>query len=286
MWDSYLEALREIKNSGVQLRRNVYAVYAPDEEIGGKDGVGSLIETKEFEELNAGFDIDESGPSPLPIAILMTSERLTTQVRFTAHGNTGHGSQFIEGTAIEKLLPVINTVMALREQEYKKYNALGENRLALQGQVTSVNLTMLEGGKQQNVVPATFSVTFDIRVTPKQDIVEFKKMLSDLAEKHGVECHFINPENRNPVTEWDSESNFFKCIDNVCAKHNVTYKNIICPGATDARYIRRKGIPAVGFCPLLGHPLLAHDHDEYVREPEYLKAIRVYVDLISELANA
>ena len=38
------------------------------------------------------------------------------------------------------------------------------------GDVTTVNLTGLEGGVQQNVVPSEFIAKFDIRVSPKTDM--------------------------------------------------------------------------------------------------------------------
>jgi hypothetical protein len=39
-----------------------------------------------------------------------------------------------------------------------------------EGAVTSVNLTILEGGVAYNVVPATMSASFDIRVAPDVDL--------------------------------------------------------------------------------------------------------------------
>lgn len=54
------------------------------------------------------------------------------------------------------------------------------------GDVTSLNLTMLSGGVQPNVVPAEFKATFDIRVTPKVDMKEFEKLLQSwIAEAEG-----------------------------------------------------------------------------------------------------
>lgn len=36
----------------------------------------------------------------------------------------------------------------------------------------------------------------------------------------------------------------------------------ILPSTTDARYIRQKGIPALGFSPMTNTPILLHDHNE------------------------
>ena len=45
------------------------------------------------------------------------------------------------------------------------------------GDVTSVNLTIMEGGVQTNVVPDKFTLNFDIRITPTTNMVQFEEML-------------------------------------------------------------------------------------------------------------
>lgn len=57
------------------------------------------------------------------------------------------------------------------------------------------------------------------------------------------------------------------------------------PGATDSRYVRYAGIPAIGFSPINNTPLLLHDHDEYLRASTYLHGIEVYKKLISAVSN-
>ncbi|OMJ22900.1 Aminoacylase-1 [Smittium culicis] len=282
----YLEAIRNIRDSGTKLKRNVFIIFAPDEEIGGKDGVQKLVETEEFKNLNAGFDVDEGLISPVTTSVVLYAERTTSQVVFTAHGNTGHGSQFIEGTAIEKLLPVINEIMALREKEKSRLLAIDEKERSVRsGEITSVNLTQIEGGKQPNVVPATYSVTFDIRVTPLVDLEEFRQYLHDLAEKNGVEVKLLHPDEERTISKMDRSNVFIDKFFNVLESRGIDYAPMICPGATDARYVRTKGIPAFGFNPMQSTTTLAHDHDEFVWESEYIKGIEVYVDLIQNLAN-
>ncbi|OMJ26893.1 Aminoacylase-1 [Smittium culicis] len=282
----YLEALRLIKSSGKKLRRNIFVVFAPDEEIGGTDGVKAFVETEDFRQLNAGFDLDEGLLGADHRNTFLYAERTISQVIFTANGNTGHGSQFIEGTAIEKLLPVINELMKLRDQEKAKLDALDDDGTNIKsGEVTSINLTHLEGGKQPNVVPATYSVTFDIRVTPNVDLEEFRSYLKNLADKNGVEMRLIQPDEGRTITKVDRSNPFIDTFLSVLEKRGVVPEPIICPGGTDARFIRLKGVPAFGFNPLRHHKILAHDHDEYVLESEYLYGIGVYQDLIEGLAN-
>ncbi|OMJ21214.1 Aminoacylase-1 [Smittium culicis] len=282
----YLEAMRNIKASGKKLKRNVYIIFSPDEEIGSVDGVNKFVETQEFNDMNVGFDLDEGGGLPAPFSAVFYAERTNCQLKFTAHGNTGHGSQFIEGTAIEKLLPVINAMMERRAKEKAVMDSFeAASRLLRSGEVTSINLTQLEGGKQPNVVPATYSVTFDIRVSPNIDLAEFKKFVSDLAAENGVEVEYSRPHETTSKTPLDRSNifidTFFKSLD----QQNFAYKPVVLPANTDARFIRQKNIPAFGFNPMQNTPILAHDHDEFIFESEYIKGIPVYTQLIQDLAN-
>ncbi|PVU97428.1 hypothetical protein BB561_000538 [Smittium simulii] len=283
----YLEAMRELKLSGKIPKRNIFALYVPDEEIGGRDGMGSFVNTAEFKALNAGFDIDEGINSSNSTTVLMNSERTLCWVKLIAHGNTGHGSQFIEGTAIEKLLPVVNELMKFREQQLNSLNNnIKTTKMEEQGHYTSVNLTMLDGGKQANVVPATFSAVFDIRITPDVNYIDFFNWVEKLAADNGVEVEYITRDDAGVVTSLDESDIFIKAMNKVCKSFNLRTVPFISPGITDARYVRKAGVPAVGLNPVTNIPLLAHDHNEYIRESDFISSISFYSELMSELGNA
>ena len=57
----YLEAIRELKNSGFEPTRTVYLSFVPDEEIGGNDGAEMLANSAVFEKMNVAFVLDEGG---------------------------------------------------------------------------------------------------------------------------------------------------------------------------------------------------------------------------------
>ena len=69
---------------------------------------------------------------------------------------------------------MINKLLELRETERQR---LAANPALTLGDVTTVNLTIVEGGVQANVVPDKFVLTFDIRITPTTNIVEFEAQL-------------------------------------------------------------------------------------------------------------
>ncbi|CAJ1971856.1 unnamed protein product [Sphenostylis stenocarpa] len=54
---------------------------------------------------------------------------------------------------------------------------------------------------------------------------------------------------------------------------------------TDARYLRKKGIPVLGFSPMKNTPILLHDHNEHLKDTVFMNGIQVYESLISSLST-
>ena len=76
----------------------------------------------------------------------------------------------------------MNKLLGFRDEQEKIYNA--DDTLTL-GDVTTVNLTMMSGGVQMNVVPNEFTVGFDIRITPKTNMVEFEDKINNWVKEAG-----------------------------------------------------------------------------------------------------
>lgn len=87
-------------------------------------------------------------------------------------GQAGHGSLMQENSAGEKVQYMLNKFMDFRKQEMNK---LKDNPLLKMGDVTAVNLTMLKGGLQTNIVPSEMRLTFDIRLAIDVDHEKFEQ---------------------------------------------------------------------------------------------------------------
>ena len=55
----YLEAIRNLKSKDFMPTRIIHVSYVPDEEVSGFDGAVKFVGSKEFEDLNIGFMLDE-----------------------------------------------------------------------------------------------------------------------------------------------------------------------------------------------------------------------------------
>lgn len=156
-----LGAIRALKQRGVQqLKRTIHVTFTPDEELGGGNGMAGFVLSDAFKAMNVGYALDEGGVSPGNTIGVFYDERCPWQIEFVFNGPTGHASLLIDKPAGEKLSYITAKLMEMRKKELKKLNAGTPY-----GKVTSINLTILKGGVQANLVPPQFSATFDLRLS-------------------------------------------------------------------------------------------------------------------------
>lgn len=55
------------------------------------------------------------------------------------------------------------------------------------------------------------------------------------------------------------------------------------PAATDSRFLRQLGIPALGFSPMNNTEILLHEHNESLHRDVFLKGIDVYTTILQDL---
>lgn len=280
----YLEAIRKLKAAQVALKRTLHISFVPDEEIGGHDGMEKFVKMNEFKALNIGFALDEGMASPNEDFIVFNGERSIWQTHVHCTGQPGHGSLLIPNTAGEKIRYIINKFMDLREEQKRILD--GDPKLTI-GDVTTVNLNQLYGGVQSNVVPEKLTAVFDIRLAVTVDHVEFEAMINQWCKEAG-EGVTIEFEQKNPYVECtkvDASNPFWTAFKAATDELQLKLDIRIFPGGTDSRYIRRVGIPAIGFSPMNRTPVLLHDHDEYLHSDIYLRGIDIYVNIIKAVAN-
>ncbi|XP_044738097.1 aminoacylase-1-like [Chrysoperla carnea] len=279
----YLEAIRYLKQNGVKLRRTVHISFVPDEEIFSADGMALFAKSQEFKDLNVGFGLDECGPTPNNEYVVTNGERVSWTLEIVCHGNTGHGLMLIPNTAAEKVQYLLNKFLGYREESRKKM----KHHLYDLGNVTSVNLTNIEGGVQSNVIPSKITMLFDCRVTPN-DAVIFDALVKQWCQEAGgdsVTYKYICKDPVLPVTKTDDSNPFWKAFENIFKKRNNKLFVGILPGASDARFLREIGIPVLGMSPMPETPFLLHNHNEFLNAQTFLDGIEIYKELISAIAN-
>ncbi|XP_062176656.1 uncharacterized protein LOC133881677 isoform X2 [Alnus glutinosa] len=292
----YLEAIRKLKASGFQPLRSVYLSFVPDEEIGGHDGTEKFVDSDVFNSLNVGILLDEGLASTNENYRAFYAERGPWWLVIKSTGQPGHGSRLYDNTAMENLLKSIEIVRRFRASQLDLVKA----GLKAEGEVVSVNMVFLKAGTPtptgfvMNVQPSEAQAGFDIRVPPtanpeslERRIAEewapaSRNMTFEFKQKASVRDKFGKPM----LTATDSSNPWWTLLEEAVRKANGKLgKPEIFPAATDARYYRLHGLPAIGFSPMANTPILLHDHNEFLNQDEYLKGIDVYVSIIKAYAS-
>lgn len=281
----FLGAIRALKREGVVLKRTLHATFVPDEEIGGKLGMKEFVHQEGFRKLNCGFAIDEGIAGPGEEFPLFYGERSVWHVLFHISGTPGHGSLLLKGTAGEKARYIIDKLMDMRAREVKK---MEDNPELTIGDVTTVNITMMSGGVQSNVVPPELMVCFDVRVAVDVKHLELENQLLDWCREAGggIELEYDQKSPYVKPTTLDGSNPYWVAFKDALDELGLKVKPQIFPGGTDSRYIRGIGIPAIGFSPMNNTPVLLHDNDEFLHAETYLKGIDIYKKIIANVANA
>ncbi|XP_075430342.1 aminoacylase-1 isoform X2 [Ascaphus truei] len=279
----YLESLRRLKSEGHRFPRTIHLTLVPDEEIGGHTGMELFVQHPEFRALNAGITLDEGLANPTEEFSVFYGEKCPWWLTIHCGGNPGHGSRFIENTAATKLYSMISRFLEFREKEKKRMQS---DPLLTLGDVTTVNLTKVNGGVSYNVVPAELSATFDLRIPPTVDLKEFECQIESWCKAAGdqVTWEFHQKCMNQTVTSTDESDPWWKAFSTPCRELGLKLKPEIFPAATDSRYLRAAGYSALGFSPMNRTPILLHDHDEYLNEGVFLRGINIYTRIITSLA--
>uniref|UniRef100_A0A8C7PYI4 N-acyl-aliphatic-L-amino acid amidohydrolase n=1 Tax=Oncorhynchus mykiss TaxID=8022 RepID=A0A8C7PYI4_ONCMY len=271
----YIQAIRRLKAEGRKCMRTIHLMFVPDEEVGGHKGMETFVKLPEFQKLNIGFALDEE------TACVCFPSGITVH----CPGSPGHGSRFVENTAAEKLvrLPLFTARGTLSVSQIAPFFL----ECFTLGDVTTVNMTMVKGGVAYNVIPAEMDVSFDLRIPPTVNLQEFEEQIKKWCKEagEGITYEFAQKHMNQNLTSTDDSDPWWKAFSTTCKAMNMTLEKEIFPAATDSRFIRAVGLPAIGFSPMNRTPILLHDHNEYLNEQVFLKGIQVYENLVPALAN-
>ena len=323
----YVEAIRKIHAAypDFQPTRSIYLTFVPDEEVGGS-GMAAFLESSLYKTTLPGIALalDEGLASEDHVFSVFYGERLPWWINVEATGNVGHGSRFIQHTAVEQLIDLANKALAFREGQRKELHgeclhdaancshAVAAKRIARDrkkkkktlGDVTSLNITTLQAGVQvagkyaYNCVPPKANCSLDIRISPHVEPSEITDMLDmwcqecskDPAQGHVLEWQYIggagNSLQQHATTATDAKVNpWYGVFCDSLQSMGYEIQPQVFPAATDSRFLRALGIRALGFSPMRNTEILLHENDEYIPESTFLEGIEVYVGLVRTLAS-
>lgn len=144
--------------------------------------------------------------SPNDVFNVFYAERCIWHIIFKISGTPGHGSLLVRDTAGEKLTILLHKLFTYRDTQVRKLESNPELTI---GDVTTVNVTMVNGGAQSNVLPPEISVMTDFRLSIDIDHEAFEAMVRRWCEETGdvdyewdLKDPYIAPSNIDETNEY------------------------------------------------------------------------------------
>lgn len=316
-------ALALLKRAGVPLKRDIIFLGTADEETGGQQGAGWFVENHFDLIADAEFLLTEGGGIRIRDGQrayeVDIAEKAPCWVQLEASGPAGHGSRPLPDTATVRLVRALYNLLhyqteikvvpavqayftalaerqepataaryrdltrALADPTFREqflanptYNALVRNTVAL---------TVLEGGRKTNVIPAQARAQLDCRLLPGEDPRQFlatlEKVVNDPHVRLSVLLNF-------PPLASDADTALFRAIRAVAERRDPAAPVVpaVLAGFTDSHYFRRKGVVSYGFT---GLALAEEDYhrvhgvNERVPIASLREGTQVLMDVIREL---
>ena len=310
----YISALSRLlaKDGRKNFKRTLHLSFVPDEEIGGMDGMNQMLNSELYNKrlVPIGVALDEGLANPQNAFTVFYGERCPLWIFVTVNGPTGHGSRFIEHTAVERLLKICSKATEFRKREEEIFrgkrasDGCSHCEAKKLGDVTTLNITFLSSGvamnagKQEfldgeekvslNVIPTVAKAGFDMRIPPSVPVAAIKKMLDEWCEAEGAtwRCAPWTDQSmkEHSSTSIDRQENpFWGCFQDAIAEFGCKLEPEVFPAGTDSRFVRQMGIPAFGFSPMRNTPVLLHEHDEWLEKKVFVEGVHVYETLLLRL---
>jgi acetylornithine deacetylase/succinyl-diaminopimelate desuccinylase-like protein len=292
-----IAAVRKLRREGWEPRRDLVLTFFADEEGGCTLGSQWMAQKHSGAFAGVGYAIGEGGGYSIAIGgrrayLMNTGEKGVLWLRLKAGGKAGHGSLPAVDSAITKLANAVSRLAAIEwptrvtpttaalldllrglsghaadADPYTLAETAGLSAPRLRAGLRNVsNVTIMQAGYKENVVPESASALVDVRFLPgDRDLV-----LTRIAEAVGDEIS-IDIELELVAMESPFEGPLTDLIQTVIGETDpsaVVLPHLI-PGGTDAKALSTLGITAYGFIPLrlsedFNFPAMFHGIDERV----------------------
>ena len=284
-----LMAFLHVKRQGITPCRDLIFLAVAEEETGGSQGAGFLMENH-LDDFRGAIVLNEGGygvKGILPtktLHMISTAEKGPCWLKLTRAGLPGHGSVPHGQNALEELVKALNRLLAAKRPmeitpvvgEYFKQMAcewdflapyvedgnpatleriLNETGLVAMPQLgamvqNTISLNVLRAGDSGNVIPSKVEAQLDIRLLPGQEPGDFIAKIQELLQDDSIE---IEPVMVFPATESPMDHPDYLIIAETlkrCFPQEVVTP-FLTTATTDSRFFRAKGMQAYGVCPIV-----------------------------------
>ena len=273
-------ATRALESLGAPLKGGVELYFTYDEEFGGELGPGFLLQqglVKPDLLIAAGFSYQ-----------VVTAHNGCLQMEVTVHGKSGHAA--VPETGVDALQAATRILVALYDQntQYKqvKSQVKGINHPYL-------NVGLIEGGTNTNVVPGKVVIKLDRRMIPEENPLDveatIRKVIEDaVAGQAGITVEIKRMLLANALKPLDGNQPLVDALSRHAT--SVFGEEIGAAGTplyTDARLFGEAGVPAVlyGCGPRTVGESNAKRGDEHIDLEDLRRATKVIARTLFDLLD-
>jgi glutamate carboxypeptidase len=253
--------LRGVQDLGLTLPRPVVLLVTSDEEVGSHTS-RSLIEE---EARGAAYVLVME--SPLPGGVLKTSRKGTGTFKLTVKGRAAHA-----GVEPEK------GISAIQEMAHQILRIHGLSNFE---KGTTLNVGVVSGGTQPNVVAAEARALIDLRVWTQGELDRVKQAMSTLRPvMEGTELTVEGGENRPPLERSATKDLFFQA-QGIGRNLGLELEEGGTGGGSDGNLTGALGIPTLDGLGIPGHG--AHADHEHIEVDQIAGRAALLTALVMEL---
>jgi acetylornithine deacetylase/succinyl-diaminopimelate desuccinylase family protein len=276
-----LLALQSLTEKGAPLNGTIELHFTYDEEVGGDIGPRWLIEkglSRPNYALSAGFSY-----------AVTTAHNGVLHLEVIVHGKQGHAAMPEQGAdALAAATQILQTLYASRE-------LLKERRSKVSGiRHPTINVGLIQGGINTNVVPDRVTFRIDRRVIPEESPEAAETELRSLIDRIAASCQGIKVEVRRvllalPLVKLPGSERLTQTLQKYGQKFfGVPITEHGVPLYTDARHYTAAGIPTVlyGAGPRTLGEAHGHAADEQLRLSDLRNATATVACTLASLLGA
>jgi acetylornithine deacetylase/succinyl-diaminopimelate desuccinylase-like protein len=321
-----LMAFVDLKRRHVRLRRDVIYLAVADEELGGVNGCGEILEQHPELFANAGFVLNEGGDNETIVDHVAfwgieVQAKVPLWLHITMKGSAGHAaSPPDDGGTLGKLVRALDAISRIPEPYRltpavaRAFHQAGKARHDERGEVLrgiaepldvariervlspgyrsvlhdTIAITRVDGGSAINVLPANASADIDIRLLPDETTDAMMGKVKAALPAGGDLQVLLSGQ---PVPESSSDTELFRVLSSSFrnAESGSIVGAVVGGGTSDSRYFRARGIVAYGIAPFKVNYYdaeTAHGNDERIRTRFFAEGVRLMRTIVTRFCGS
>lgn len=254
---AYLQVLDELP--GKLSDYDLGLMITTDEEAGGNDGAGPIVES----EFRPKVCVLPDGGDNWQVQV---SAKGFTGIKLVAEGTAAHGSRpWLGDNAITKLLSTIADIQAF----FARQNA----------ETSTCNVGLIHGGQAINQVADYAEASLDIRVISETDRTNILRLIEETCAKHQTTFSLIWS---GAVCTFDLHNPYIKpFVQHIERVTGIKVVGSHALGGSDARFFMPHGIPCISLYPTGGGH---HGPEEWISKEalgQFKDVLRAYIEDIT-----